>query len=156
MRPLFYLIDEHEDNIAFCKRKKLKPLIYKEIVVPDTDIDFLNVQKYYTPKYVYRVLQSSECYSGYPITLMREPQLSYEDLINVLLRTKKRDEKLGALGILLKQYPENFKQFFHSNKDEFLYDLLIFVREFNWYSFDVINDILGNTEGRFSCVDENR
>lgn len=142
MRPLFYLIDEHDDNILFCKRKRLKPLIYKKAKVPNTDIVFLDVQKYYTNKYVYKVLQSSECYSGYPITLMREPQLSYDDLINVLLRTKKYDERLGSLGVLLKHYPESFKKFFHSHKNKSLYELLVFIKESNWYAFDIVNDIL--------------
>lgn len=143
MRPLFYLIDEHEDNVIFCKKRRLKPIIYDEVKVPNTDITFLNVQEYSAGKYVYKVLQSAECYSGYPITLMREPQLSYDDLINVLLHTKKYDERLGSLGILLKQYPNDFKKFFCSNKSQFLYELLIFVKEYNWHAFDVINNILG-------------
>ena len=117
-------------------------MAYKKVTVPNTDITFLDVQKYYTNEYVYRVLQSSECYSGYPITLMREPQLSYGDLINVLLRTKKHDERLGALGILLKQYPDSFKKFFHSHENKDLYQLLVFIKESNWYAFDIVNDIL--------------
>ncbi len=107
---LFYTVDEKTDVEKFCKRRGLKPHIFE---IKELDgVRYSVVDKYIKDGYIYDVLNYDErCYSGYMVTLMRLPKLSFEELLNTALSSKSFQERAGAIGILLKDYPKEFERF---------------------------------------------
>ena len=105
---LFYLIDERTDSSAYCKRKGMKP--YKsEGRILDNEVYKSEIQFTYKG-HIYDVLESDQCYTGYMITLMRLPKMAYVELLNVALDSKHYKERIGAMGIILKEYAKEFEQ----------------------------------------------
>jgi len=112
---LFYVIDERTDYIKYCKRKGMIP--YK---FTDKRLDgqiYKSAIQYTYQGHIYNVLNCAQCYSGYMITLMQLPKLSYEELIDIALSSTKSEERSGAIGIILKDYPNEFEQYLSSIKD---------------------------------------
>lgn len=111
-KPLhFYVIDERTDNIKYCKSKGLIPYKFKELKCELDDNAIKTVAQYTGNGYVYDVLEGDQCYTnGHMVTLMRLPKLSYEELLNDALNSKYSEERIGATGIILKEYPKEFEQ----------------------------------------------
>lgn len=107
---LFYMIEEHKYNVKHCKKEGFKP--YK---IENKSIDqyhFEQVVQYIKDDYIYEVLEGNQCFtSDNMIVLMRLPKLSYEELINTALYSKELDERIGAVGIILKDYPKEFERY---------------------------------------------
>lgn len=106
----FYTIDEFQDELKYYKRKGLKPYKYKQRTLNGQPFDVVATQ-YKKDNYIYDVLEWDQCYSGYMLTLMRLPQLSYEELLEVALKSKYHDERAGAIGVILKDYPNQFQRY---------------------------------------------
>ena len=106
---LFYTIGEYTSVERYCKRKGLKP--FKTIMKTLDNQPFPVVTQYSKGEYIYDVLGYQDCYSGYMVTLMRLPQLSYQELLNVALTSRNPDERAGATGMLLKDHPREFENF---------------------------------------------
>lgn len=108
---LFYVVDEHTDCTKFCKRKGMKPYSFeKRICMPDNImIEF--VTQYSYNGYIYDVLNGMECYTDFEVTLVRIPNLSFEELLNVALFSKYLDERVGAMGMILKNNSIDFKRY---------------------------------------------
>ena len=106
---LFYAVAEHTDDAKYCKRKGLTPY--------NTDLKVLDkkpfrvVKAYAKDGNIYAVFGADKCYSGYMVTLMRLPELSFDDLLSVALTTKRIEDRAGALGIILKKYEDDFAQY---------------------------------------------
>lgn len=109
---LFYTIDEFTDADRYCKRKGLTPFKfeYREL----DGHTFKSVIQYTKDGFIYDVLEADQCYSGYTITLMRSPKLSYENLLHIALTSRHLAERAGAIGIILKDYPLQFQDFLHA------------------------------------------
>ena len=119
---LFYVIDERTDSAKYCKNKRMKPYKFEDLTCycSDPAIDnyvYKNAIQYSYKGHIYDVLSSKQCYSGYEATLMRLPKLSYEELINTALESKKIDEIAGAIGMILKDYSVEFEQYLSSIKN---------------------------------------
>lgn len=113
---LFYTIDECTDVDKYCKNKGLRPYKYEKKTLDNRP--FEQVVQYIKDGFVYDVLEWDRCYSGYMVTLMRQPKLSYKELLNVALTSKYFDERVGAVGIILKEHPTEFEQYlFEISKD---------------------------------------
>lgn len=112
---LFYVIDEHTDDVKYSKKKGMVP--YKlENKTLDNQI-YKSVIQYSYKDYIYDVLEANQCYSGYMVTLMRLPKLSYKELLGTALTSKKYEERAGAIGIILKDYPIEFERYLSSIKN---------------------------------------
>lgn len=117
---LFYVIDERTDAVDYCKRKGMKPYEFTEIRC-DNQIYRIPVQ--YTYKgHNYIVLNCDQCYSGYDTTLMRLPRLSYEELLKTAITSKKYQERIGAIGIILKENAIEFEKYLLSIKAGYFND----------------------------------
>lgn len=112
---LFYVIDERTDVAAYCKRKGMKPIKFIEASLDDQI--YKRAVQYSYKSVIYDVLDWNQCYSGFMVTLMRSPKLSYEELIEVALTSKKFGERAGAVGIILKEYTAEFERYLLSTKD---------------------------------------
>lgn len=108
---LFYAIYEFTDNIKYCKKKGLIPYKFKELTtkIPGDTIIKKPIQ-YIKDDYYYDVLEKEACYSECEVILMRLPKLSYKELLNVAVNSKYSDERIGAIAIILKDYPKQFKE----------------------------------------------
>ena len=106
---LFYTIDERTDIYNYCKRKGLRPYKFENKVLDGCL--FEQASQYVKGDFMYEVLDCDQCYSGYMVTLMRLPKLSYEELLNVALTSKYLDERAGAIGTILKDYPNQFQDY---------------------------------------------
>ena len=119
---LFYVIDEHTDEIKYCKKNGLLPYKFEDKVCycSDPSIDNQIIKKviqYAYKDYIYDALDLSQCYSGYVVTLMRLPKLSYEELLETALTSKKNEERAGSIGMILKDYPFEFEKYLLSVKN---------------------------------------
>jgi len=119
---LFYVIDEHTDEIKYCKKIGLLPYKFEDKICYSSDPTIGNqtiktVIQYTYKDYIYDALELSQCYSGYVVTLMRLPKLSYEVLLNTALTSTEYDERVGAVGIILKDYPNEFERYLSSIKN---------------------------------------
>lgn len=106
---LFYTIDERTDICNYCKRKGLKPYKLENKAFDSCLLE--QAIQYVKDDFVYEVLDCGRCYSGYMVTLMRLPKLSYEELLNVALTSKYLDERAGAIGTILKDHPNQFQDY---------------------------------------------
>lgn len=112
MEPLlFYVINEHTDDIKYCEKKHMKPY----------NVVNGSIMQYEYKGYIYDILEQGECYSGYMVTLMRLPKLSFGDLLNVALESKNYEERIGAIGVILKDYQSEFEQYLLSLSDDMIY-----------------------------------
>lgn len=111
-QPLhFYVIDERKDIIKYCKSRGLIPYKFKELKCDLDDHVIETVTQYTKNGYVYDVLEGDQCYTrGHMVTLMRLPKLSYEELLNDALNSKYLEERIGATGIILKDYLKDFEK----------------------------------------------
>lgn len=115
---LFYLIDEHTNETVFCKKRGLIPCKYEKKICYSSDNSDEDYVFYRTIQYVdkrskcvYDVLDKQQCYSGFNTTLMRQPKLMFDDLIKTAITSKNRDERIGSIGILLKDYQTDFEKY---------------------------------------------
>ena len=106
---LFYTIGEYADVDQYCRRKGFKP--HRKVMKTLDGQPFPVVTQYTKGGYVYDVLGYDGCYSGYMATLMRLPQLSYNDLLSVALTSCSSDERAGAIGMILKDHPKEFESY---------------------------------------------
>ena len=97
---LFYLLDEHTDSSRFCERLGMVPCEFTSQGL---------VTKYKWGEYVYSAFEGMDCYSGFAVTLMREPVLPFMELLHVALTSRREEDRIGALGVILKRYPDEFK-----------------------------------------------
>jgi len=118
-KPLhFYVMNEHTDNIKYSKSKGLIPYKFKELRCELDDNVIKTVIQYTKNGYIYDVLEGDQCYTrGYMTVLMRLPKLSYEELLNDALHSKHFDERIGATGIILKDYSKEFEKTLKSIND---------------------------------------
>jgi hypothetical protein len=119
---LFYVFHEHTDHDKYCKRIGMIPYDFKEIDMYGTTIKL--VKKYLYKGFLYIVLEGDECYSGYMTILMRLPKLSFMELLDTALTSRKQGERDGAIGVILKDYPNEFKQYFSSIQAMDIEDLI--------------------------------
>ena len=109
-RPeLFYTCGEYEDDVKYCKRKGLKP--HRTIMKTLDGKPFTVVEEYSKGGNIYVSFEAEKCYSGYAVTLMRLPELPFEELLAVALTSKRVEDRAGALGIILKKHEAAFKQY---------------------------------------------
>jgi len=106
---LFYTISDCVDDVEYCKSKRLKPHKTEKNMLDGLPIEV--VVQYSKCGYIYDVLESEQCYSGYPITLMRLPKLSFDDLLIVAITSKHHEERAGAVGVILKDYSTEFEKY---------------------------------------------
>lgn len=99
MKRFFYVFDEHDYVISECKKMGMHPLC-------NTGLD-----KFICEGDIYTILSAHECYSGWEMTLMKEPELGYDDLVWLVYNTRLYSERVGALGILLIRHRERFQEF---------------------------------------------
>lgn len=105
---LFYTINEFTDDVKYCERMGMKP--YKTVDKVLDHHTFQSTVEYSYRGYIYEVLDSTQCYSDAMVVLMRLPKLTYEDLLDTAINSKHRDERIGALGVILKDHPKEFRQ----------------------------------------------
>lgn len=105
---LFYLLNEWTDEAVYFWVRGLKPCKIEEKTL-DNEL-FIQVVQYTKGGYVYDVFDGN-CYNGHMITLMRLPKLSYEELLQTVLTSRHYDERMGAMGIILKEHLPNFEQY---------------------------------------------
>ena len=96
-KRFFYVFDEHTDYIKECKKLGMLP-IGKEMFIKEFN---LNGTKY-------KVLSSHECFSGWEITVMAIPELSYSELLNLMINSRYYSEIVGSIGIILKKHLNEF------------------------------------------------
>lgn len=106
---LFYVIGEYTNDDKYCKSKGLKP--HKTVIKSLDKKPFLVVKEYSKNGTIYASLEADECYSGYVVTLMRLPELPFEELLSVAMTAKRIEDRAGALGIILKKYSSAFTQY---------------------------------------------
>lgn len=99
-RQLFYVFDEHTDFVSECVKLGMRPIKGFPFVEL---FDFGGV--------IYKTLSVQECYSGWEITVMALPYMDYSQLICTLQVSKIYDEIVGCLGILLKEYSNDFLKY---------------------------------------------
>ncbi len=102
---LFYILDEHMDSSRFCERLGMVPCEFTSQGL---------VTKYKLGEYVYSALEGADCYSGFAVTLVLEPLPCFDELLRIALVSKREDDRFGALGMLLKRYPNEFTQYLGS------------------------------------------
>ena len=108
-KPLsFYTINDITSVDKFCKKKGLKP--HKTETKMLDGVPFEKTVQYSVKNVIYDVLECDQCYSGYMTTLMRQPKLPYEELLQMALYSKYSDEREGAIGIILKDYSVEFEK----------------------------------------------
>ena len=105
----FYCVDEFTNVEKYCRRKGLKP--YKTISKFLDGCPFSAVVQYTKGGYVYDVLEYSQCYSGYMVTLMRLPKLLFTELLELAMTSRHADEREGAIGMILKDHEREFEVF---------------------------------------------
>lgn len=93
----FYIYDEHD----YPKKEWIK--LGGRILT-----DSKGNERYFFNGVEYKYLNCHEIYSGWCITLVRLPELSYEKLFELLRCTKYESELSGTLGLLLKKYEKRF------------------------------------------------
>lgn len=115
---MFYAINEWTNSEHYVRKNGLKP--YKTHVWdPSGSQPITIVDQYIRDGQIYDVLEGDRCYSGFMVTLARLPLPDHEELLDLALRTPHEEERGGALGILLKNYPEEFLKYLALvNKEE--------------------------------------
>ncbi len=111
---LFYAVGEYTDDSKYCKSKGLKP--HKTVMKSLDGKPFPVVTEYSKDGDIYAALEADMCYSGYVVTLMRLPELPFEELLSVALTAKRIEDRAGALGIILKKYASAFTQYLQMTK----------------------------------------
>lgn len=106
---LFYAVGEYTDDAKYCKSNGLKP--HKTVMKSLDRKPFPVVIEYSKDGNIYASLGADKCYSGYMVTLMRLPELPFEELLSVALTAKRIEDRAGALGIILKKYASAFAQY---------------------------------------------
>ena len=106
---LFYAIGEYTDDARYFKRKGLQP--YKIAMKSLDGKPFPVVLEYTNGKDIYVSLEADKCYSGYVVTLMRLPKLSFDELLSVALTANRIEDRAGSLGIILKNHEDRFEQY---------------------------------------------
>lgn len=115
MSLLFYVIDEHTDDIKYCTKKGMVPHSYDNYILDGHS--YMKITQYLYKGHIYDVLEAGQCYSGFMVTLMKLPKLSYKELLNIALYSKKKGERLGAIGVILKDHPVDFENFLLTSRE---------------------------------------
>ena len=118
---LFYGISEFTNEERFCKKRGLKPYETEIKILDDEPLEW--IVRYVKDGFIYDVMECDQCYSGFMITLVRLPHLSFEELLSTALITKNFDERAGAIGMILKKYPSEFEKYLVSIKERINSDL---------------------------------
>lgn len=140
---LFYIIHEFTDIETYCKRKGLIPYKYKEMSTGIEGDPVIKIAVQYIKEgYIYDVLEEEQCRSECMAVLMRLPKLTYEKLLSVALNSKYSDERIGSIGIILKDYPNEFEQFLTSMLDADTADLQNKknIKRISKYVYNLINE----------------
>ena len=105
----FYVFDEHTDYEKECIKIGMKPISWRGG----------SVKSFLYREYEYIVLNRSDCYSGWEYTIMKLPQLNYAQLYSLAVHTNIYDERVGAIGTILKLHEDEFINFLRKihNKD---------------------------------------
>lgn len=114
----FYTIYEYDNEESFYKRNGFEP--YTTELKEMEDVPVLCVTQYVKKGFVFDVLESSQCYSGAMVTLARVPSLGYDDLLDTALKSKNMGERRGAIGMMLKNYPQKLETFLDDFQQGFL------------------------------------
>lgn len=102
-KRLFYVFDEHTDYVKECQKMGMNPI--------GTDAF---TKKFEYDGTAYKVLSCNECYSGWEITVMALPEMSYSDLLELMMNSQFYDEIVGSIGIAVKKYPHEFFEFLNN------------------------------------------
>lgn len=103
-KRLFYVFDEHTDYVRECQKMGMTPIIVTDSFAKDFEYDGTK----------YKALSCNECYSGWEITVMALPEMSYLDLVTLMMNSQFYDEIVGSIGIALKRYPHEFFTFLNN------------------------------------------
>ncbi len=102
-KKAFYVFDEHTDYIRECEKIGMKPIGNQTLV------------KYFLfGETKYEVLFCNECFSGWEITVMALPELSYSELLYMVMNSRFYDEIVGGIGIILKRHSDEFIRYLSS------------------------------------------
>lgn len=99
-KQLFYVFDEHTNFVSECIKLGMKPIK-----------GYPFVEEFDSDGVIYKTLSVNECYSGWEITVMALPYMSYCQLIKTIQESKIYDEIVGCLGILLKDHLQEFMKY---------------------------------------------
>ena len=102
-KRLFYVFDEHTDYVIECEKLGMKP-IENNAFIENFECDGTN----------YKVLSCNECYSGWEITVMALPEMSYSDLFDIMISSRFYDEIVGSIGIILKKHLDEFIRYLNT------------------------------------------
>lgn len=94
----FYVFDEHTDYERECIKLGMKP---------SSKVDGL-IKSFTYREYEYIVLKRSDCYSGWEHTIMKLPQMDFNQLYKLAVSTNTYDERVGAVGTILKCHKDEF------------------------------------------------
>ncbi len=127
---LFYVIDEHTDELAYCKRRGLTPCKWEDrrVICSDPSVPvetFQEVVQYkHKDGFVYDVLDGAPCIDfGCEIVLMRLPKLPYEVLLTTALTSKSEEERIGSIEVILRDHSAEFEQYLTSVQSMDIHDL---------------------------------
>ena len=96
----FYVFDEHTDYIKACEKIGMKAIGDK----PD-------VKHFLFGETEYEVLFCHDCFSGWQITVMELPELSFAELLQLVMSSRCYDEIVGGIGMILKKHSDEFVRF---------------------------------------------
>lgn len=99
-KRLFYVFDEHTDYVRECQKMGMNPIVTDSF---PKDFEYGGTK--------YKALSRNECYSGWEIIVMALPEMSYSDLLALMMNSRFYDEIVGSIGIALKKYPHEFAAF---------------------------------------------
>ncbi len=106
---LFYAVGECLDDAKYFKRKGLQP--NKTVMKSLDGKPFPVVLEYTNGSDIYVSLAADKCYSGYVVTLMRLPELPFDELLHVALTATRIEDRAGSLGMILKNHEAAFEQY---------------------------------------------
>ena len=104
----FYVMTELENTSRFCRWHRLVPYKTVPIYINGVKTEHEMAVQYKKKDYIYDVLAFDECICGYGTVLARQPEPSYEQLLEMALTTKHKSERFGSIGIILKKYRKEF------------------------------------------------
>lgn len=95
---IFYVFDEHTDYVAECEKLGFVPIKYDGNYVKQFERDGKR----------YNVLGRNECCSGWEINIVQDGFDSFDELMFLLLNSRKYDERVICIGLMLKNHYSRF------------------------------------------------